>query len=93
MDWVDRAILAAWFRLNESLCSKCGRPQSVHKDDKPGDYKAAWLTCTATVALNRARHKHSDLPAEKASRKNGPDPEHARQWFTYTAAEGLPSFD
>ena len=99
---MDRAILAAWYELQDDLCPKCGRPSEVHKTDQPSDYRAAFMTCTATRALDdfqTAWHKGgAGLPAaarrdaaeDKRRREAGFHPDRSRSWFTYTKAEGLP---
>ena len=102
MDWVDRAILAAWYTLQDDLCPKCGRPSRVHDTDKPSDYKVGHFTCTATQAMDdfqgRWAKGGAGLPreAQRQAREDkrlteaGFHPDRARSWFTYTAAEGAP---
>lgn len=81
----------------------CGRPRSVHVDDKPGDYHPAFFTCTATKALSdwqvlMAKADASlppaaltDARADKRARDQGFDPDRPRQWFTWTDDEGAPT--
>lgn len=85
--------------LEESRCSRCGRPRAVHKSDRPEDYLVGHYTCTATVQMDRWstwwRMVSTALPgparkaaqADKTARGQGFDPDAAREWFTYTRAE------
>lgn len=93
-DWFDVEIMDAWGRLNDHLCPQCGRPLAIHDHDKPSDYKAAFFTCTATQRLDELQKQWGQSPQgkkDKAAQDKGLHPERARRWFTYTAAEGLPS--
>lgn len=83
----------AWLALNESLCPRCGRPIQVHDHDDVDDYRAATVTCTAIQALDLIQAQWRNGPdgkVDEAARKKGLDPDRARWWITYTAAEGRP---
>lgn len=75
----------------------------MHKTDKAEDYRAGFYTCTATRALDdfqTAWHKggggslpraaRTQASEDKRRREQGYHPDRARDWFTYTAAEGWP---
>ena len=99
---MDRAIVTEWLELQDDLCPKCGRPNRVHDDDKPGDYRAAFYTCTATQALDDFQAKWAKggagLPKaarlqaaeDKRRREAGFHPDRPRSWFTISTAEGPP---
>lgn len=103
-DWVDQAIVCEWLRLNERLCPQCHRPLSLHKAEvadhadtadpneaAAGNYGTGFLTCPATIALDRAQAQveKSDEPL----RKQGLHPDRARNWLTWRHDEGRPIFD
>lgn len=88
-DWIDRAIVNAWLSLQRDLCALCGRPLAVHEDDDEGDYDTGYFTCTATLALDKAQARRHEEDAPE--RKRGHNPERARQWVTWTQAEGPPT--
>lgn len=87
-DAYDRHIIREWKRLLANQCEKCGRPWAIHKDDRPEDYGVGAFTCTATVALDR--QQAALYASEEHLRKRGINPDRARQWTTWTAAEGRP---
>lgn len=90
-DWIDRAIITAWSRLNRQLCTLCGRPWAIHKDDSLDDYFTGHMVCTATAALDAKQAEVAK--GDESERKEGRSPERARQWFVWTQAEGMPTFD
>ena len=77
-------------RLNRKLCSRCGRPWEIHKDDRVEDYFTGHMTCTATLALDAKQAEVAK--GDESELKQGRSPERARQWFTWTADEGMPTF-
>ena len=103
-DWIDRGIIAAWQRLNERLCPQCKRPLSLHKQESahhaaahdPDEaasraYGVAYLTCPATLAIDRAQAQQDK--ADEPKRRAGLSPDRARTWMSFRADEGLPDFD
>lgn len=104
-DWVDRAIVRAWQQLNERLCPQCRRPLSLHRAETdtqreqgssdPDDaasrrYNVGFLTCPATLALDRAQADLEDADAAKV--KTGRRPDRARTWLTWRDDEQPPTF-
>ena len=87
-DWIDRAIMAAWRRLNAKLCRLCGRPLAVHDTDEPDDYNVGALECTATKRL--AEVQAEQAKRDEPERERGLDPDRHRMWVTWTEAEGPP---
>ena len=93
-DWFDVEIMAAWGDLTEHTCPQCGRPRAIHDTDSPTDYQAAFFTCTATERLDQLQHQWEQTAQgkrDKTAADKGLHPDRARRWFTYTAAEGIPS--
>ena len=94
------AILTAWRELQESLCSKCGRPLALHAEQAPDDFHADWRECPAVIALDHAQATKSvvDQQAREAAEKSGNQvaarlqPERSRTWLTWTDAEGEPEY-
>lgn len=102
-DWKDRLILTEWERLHERLCPQCQRPLAVHAaetaecadDPDPNSaaaarYQAAYLTCPATLALDRAQQRVHE--ADKPALDRGFQPDRARSWFSVRDDEQMPSF-
>ena len=90
-DWIDRAILASWHKLDhQPKCRQCGRPMAVHEHDSEDDYNVGYLTCTATAKLDRVQAEQAKR--DEAERDAGRNPDRARQWVTWTDDEGAPTF-
>lgn len=104
-DWIDRAIIREWQRLADRLCPQCGRPLALHRAEVEAareagahdpdteashGYGVAFMTCPATLALDRAQAAAES--ADEPLRQRGLHPDRARRWLTYTAAEGIPDF-
>ena len=63
---------------------------SVHEQDNEDDYNVGYLTCTATAKLDRVQAEQAQR--DESTRRDGRDPDRARQWVTWTDDEGAPSF-
>ena len=55
------------------------------------DYFTGHMTCTATLALDAKQAEVAK--GDESELKQGRSPDRARQWFTWTADEGMPTFD
>ena len=102
-DEIDQTIVTEWQRLNERLCPQCRRPLSLHKAEvaecseaadpneaASANYGVAYLTCPATLALDRAQAAMEQ--ADAAARAQHLHPDRARTWMTWRTDEGPPVF-
>ena len=75
-----------------STAVEAAREAGAHDPDTEAShgYGVAFMTCPATLALDRAQAAAES--ADEPLRQRGLHPDRARRWLTYTAAEGIPDF-
>lgn len=94
-DWVDLALLRAWWSLVADTCQLCGRPRAAHEIDE-SEVHVGFEECPYSVALIRAQTARRLLLDEERERVHKADPndpeghwarEQASTWTTWTDDE------